>query len=136
MIVLIIVLIVRNVRRAKQLGVDPTTMRTDMAARYLRHGVGPAGSSLTDRLAERGSADAFGTVDDRMQLVQALGSIGDDYRVAVVLRDVADLDYAEIADVLGIPPGTVRSRIARGRAALAVALGTNHPDPDVKDDEP
>jgi len=50
-----------------------------------------------------------------------------------VLRDVADLDYAEIAEVLDIPPGTVRSRIARGRAALAGALGTNRPDPDVKD---
>ena len=34
-----------------------------------------------------------------------------------------DLDYAEIAEVLDVPPGTVRSRIARGRAALAEALG-------------
>ena len=39
-------------------------------------------------------------------------------RVAVVLRDLCDLDYAEIAEVLDIPPGTVRSRIARGRAQL------------------
>ena len=36
-----------------------------------------------------------------------------------MLRDVADLDYAEIAEVLGVPVGTVKSRIARGRAALA-----------------
>ena len=43
--------------------------------------------------------------------------------MAVVLRDLCDLDYAEIADVLGVPPGTVRSRIARGRAALAGILG-------------
>ncbi|MEO7427844.1 MAG: sigma factor-like helix-turn-helix DNA-binding protein, partial [Acidimicrobiales bacterium] len=42
--------------------------------------------------------------------------------VAVVLRDLCDLDYAEIADVLAIPPGTVRSRIARGRAQLAHLL--------------
>ena len=41
---------------------------------------------------------------------------------AVVLRDLCTLDYAEIADVLGIPPGTVRSRIARGRAQLADLL--------------
>jgi RNA polymerase sigma-70 factor (ECF subfamily) len=39
-----------------------------------------------------------------------------------VLRDVADLDYAEIAALLEIPAGTVRSRIARGRSALAKAL--------------
>ena len=61
-IVLIIVLIVRNTRRAKQLGMDPTTMQTDMAARYLRHGVGPAGSSLTDRLAELDHLRAAGTI--------------------------------------------------------------------------
>ena len=47
---------------------------------------------------------------------------------AVVLRDVADLDYAEIAEVLSIPLGTVKSRIARGRAQLADALG-NHDAP-------
>ena len=40
----------------------------------------------------------------------------------VVLRDLCDLDYAEIAQTLGIPPGTVRSRIARGRAQLAALL--------------
>ena len=40
----------------------------------------------------------------------------------MVLRDIADLDYAEIALTLDIPVGTVKSSIARGRAALAVAL--------------
>jgi RNA polymerase sigma-70 factor (ECF subfamily) len=39
-----------------------------------------------------------------------------------VLRDVADLDYAEIAEVLDIPVGTVKSRISRGRAALSERL--------------
>ncbi|MWV58056.1 hypothetical protein [Rathayibacter sp. VKM Ac-2754] len=61
-IVLIVVLIVRYVRRARQLGVDPTTMQTDMAARYLRHGVGPAGAPLTDRLAELDALRAAGTI--------------------------------------------------------------------------
>jgi RNA polymerase sigma-70 factor (ECF subfamily) len=50
----------------------------------------------------------------------------------VVLRDLCALDYAEIADVLDIPPGTVRSRIARGRAALAADLG----NPSMFDDRP
>ncbi len=51
-----------------------------------------------------------------------------DFRAAVVLRDVCQLDYAEIAEVLEIPPGTVRSRISRGRVALA-SLMTGNPDP-------
>ena len=48
----------------------------------------------------------------------------EDFRAAVVLRDLCALDYAEIAEVLGIPPGTVRSRIARGRGLLAAPSGT------------
>ena len=60
---------------------------------------------------------------DRMAIDEALASLPADFRVAVVLRDVGDLDYADIARTLGIPIGTVRSRIARGRAALAHQLG-------------
>jgi RNA polymerase sigma-70 factor (ECF subfamily) len=75
--------------------------------------------------------DAIG---DHLALDVALRSLSDEYRLPVVLRDVADLDYAEIAAVLDLPPGTVRSRIARGRAALAKALsppaGNQLTDPD------
>jgi RNA polymerase sigma-70 factor (ECF subfamily) len=67
-------------------------------------------------------------VVDRIDLDAALARLPEEFRVAVVLRDVADLDYAEIADALSIPIGTVRSRIARGRAALARDLG-NFPRP-------
>jgi RNA polymerase sigma-70 factor (ECF subfamily) len=62
--------------------------------------------------------DATGTVDTRLDVDAALATLPEDFRVAVVLRDLCDLDYAEIAEVLALPPGTVRSRIARGRAAL------------------
>jgi RNA polymerase sigma-70 factor (ECF subfamily) len=58
----------------------------------------------------------------------ALATLPLEFRVAVVLRDLCALDYAEIADVLAVPIGTVRSRIARGRAAVAAHLGGN-PDP-------
>jgi RNA polymerase sigma-70 factor (ECF subfamily) len=61
-------------------------------------------------------------IADHLALDAALRSLSDEYRLPVVLRDVADLDYAEIAAVLDLPPGTVRSRIARGRAALAKVL--------------
>src|SRR5262249_55820822 len=49
------------------------------------------------------------TIAERLRLDAALARLPDDYRAAVVLRDVCDLDYAEIAHVLDIPPGTVRS---------------------------
>ncbi len=62
-------------------------------------------------------------VSDRIDLDAALASLTPDYRAAVALRDLVGMDYAEIGEVLGIPPGTVRSRIARGRAALADRLG-------------
>ena len=67
------------------------------------------------------------TVADRMRLDDALRRLPEDFRLAVLLRDVCDLDYAEIAAVLDVPAGTVRSRIARGRAGLASLLGGNRP---------
>jgi RNA polymerase sigma-70 factor, ECF subfamily len=73
-------------------------------------------------LADPNSASGIDAIGDRMALDAALRSLSDEYRLSVVLRDVADLDYAEIAAVLDIPVGTVKSRIARGRAALAKAL--------------
>jgi RNA polymerase sigma factor, sigma-70 family len=69
---------------------------------------------------------------DRLDIHTALTRIPDEFRVAVVLRDVADLDYAEIAEELSIPIGTVRSRIARGRAALARELGNRETLADVQ----
>jgi RNA polymerase sigma-70 factor (ECF subfamily) len=59
---------------------------------------------------------------DRLDIDAALQTLPEEYRAAVVLRDQLGMDYAEISEVLEIPPGTVRSRIARGRAALARAL--------------
>jgi RNA polymerase sigma-70 factor (ECF subfamily) len=80
----------------------------------------------TDTLPERVAAGSVESpVDARLDVDAALVGLPEEFRTAVVLRDLCDLDYAEIADVLGVPPGTVRSRIARGRAALAEALG-NH----------
>ena len=73
---------------------------------------------------------AVDRLPDRLAIDAALARIPEEFRVAVVLRDVCDLDYAEIADVLQIPPGTVRSRIARGRTLLARHLGLGNLRPD------
>ena len=52
----------------------------------------------------------------------ALGDLPDDFRVPVVLCDVSDLSYEQIADATGVPIGTVRSRIHRGRRLLRASL--------------
>lgn len=76
----------------------------------------------TSRIVDLSSDRVFASLDERDALEKALSTVPEDFRVAVVLRDVADLDYEQIAQVLGIPIGTVRSRIARGRAHLADVL--------------
>ena len=55
-------------------------------------------------------------------LQAALDGLGESFREVVWLRDVDDLTYQEIADVLGIPIGTVMSRLSRGRKQLYDAL--------------
>jgi RNA polymerase sigma-70 factor, ECF subfamily len=62
---------------------------------------------------------------DRLLIDEALAGLPPEFRAAVVLRDGLGLDYNEIAAVLDIPAGTVRSRIARGRRALANHLAGN-----------
>ncbi len=60
---------------------------------------------------------------ERKELLQrALERLSPDLREAVVLRDLQDLDYLEIAQILGVPEGTVKSRINRGRLELGRVL--------------
>ena len=82
---------------------------------------------LDDAMAERPdpSPPVDRSVTDRLTLDDALARLPEEFRVAVVLRDVQGMDYAQIAEVLQIPIGTVRSRIARGRQALAADLDGN-----------
>lgn len=54
----------------------------------------------------------------RERIAAALDQLDDEFRVAVVLKDIEGLDYAAIAEVLGVPTGTVKSRIHRGRTML------------------
>jgi RNA polymerase sigma-70 factor (ECF subfamily) len=82
---------------------------------------------LDDAMAERPdpAPPVDRSVTDRLTLDDALARLPEEFRVAVVLRDVQGMDYAQIAEVLQIPIGTVRSRIARGRKALAADLDGN-----------
>ncbi len=78
---------------------------------------------VTPLHAAGGASGHDENIVNQMTVESALQQLPEDYRSAVVLRDIADMDYAQIAEVLEIPPGTVRSRIARGRSALAEILG-------------
>ena len=80
------------------------------------------GGRLAPGLASPDTADR---VAARLDVDAALAQLPADFRVAVVLRDLCQLSYGEIAEVLGVPVGTVRSRIARGRAALLPVLTGN-----------
>ena len=58
----------------------------------------------------------------REDLIQAIEALPEPFRVAVVLADIQGCSYMEIAEALAVPVGTVRSRLARGRALLQKAL--------------
>ena len=58
----------------------------------------------------------------RQELQKALNDLPDEFRLAVVLSDVEELSYKEIADIMGCPVGTVMSRLHRGRRLLKLTL--------------
>jgi len=86
--------------------------------------------------AEKGSPGGSEGVADRLDIDAALLRLPVDFRAPVVLRDLCGLDYAEIAEVLDLPAGTVRSRISRGRAALVPLLGGNQSDTTLRPSTP
>jgi RNA polymerase sigma-70 factor (ECF subfamily) len=68
--------------------------------------------------------DAFLKSELSSALQRALDDLDEDYRVAVVLYDVLGCSYSEVAELTGVPEGTVKSRIFRGRRRIAELLGT------------
>jgi RNA polymerase sigma-70 factor (ECF subfamily) len=74
-------------------------------------------------------ADHADEVAGTRDVAAALAKVPEDFRVALVLADVQDLAYEEIARILDVPVGTVKSRVHRGRLALARALGIEAPEP-------
>src|ERR1043166_176920 len=78
-------------------------------ARRLTDG-GPSPSALADRREQYGA------------VLAALAELDEEHRAVVVLRDIESLDYSEIGEILGVPTGTVKSRLHRGRMALRERL--------------
>jgi RNA polymerase sigma factor (sigma-70 family) len=79
---------------------------------------------LSDRIEDKAPApdSRIQSRETRETVHHALQKLSPELREAVILRDLQDMDYKEIATVLKIPEGTVKSRINRGRAELARLL--------------
>ncbi|WP_454299105.1 sigma-70 family RNA polymerase sigma factor [Salana multivorans] len=107
-----------------------TNLFLDQVRRKQRQPAFPLGSYEADapranRVDEPERSFEMSNLD--LDVQEALGALPPEYRAAVVLRDIEDLTYEEIADVLGVSLGTVRSRIHRGRARLREALAHRSP---------
>jgi RNA polymerase sigma-70 factor (ECF subfamily) len=109
----------RNTRRgAARAAVDVDSDLVDEAASLPG---GPAALDTPERILLRDTLDA--------DLQAALDALPEAFRQAVWLRDVEEFSYAEIADMLGIPIGTVMSRISRGRRQLFEQLSAGRRAP-------
>lgn len=72
------------------------------------------------------AADQVESAALRPEIRRALAAIPDDFRTAIILSDIEGLSLPEVAEVLGVPVGTVKSRVFRGRRLLAVQLGNQN----------
>jgi len=78
---------------------------------------------LEESTASMGRADGMLAGREAGELLQAaLAKLSPELRETVILRDLEELEYKEIAQVLNVPEGTVKSRLNRGRAELARVL--------------
>ncbi|MEQ1507596.1 MAG: sigma-70 family RNA polymerase sigma factor [Myxococcota bacterium] len=93
----------------------------------------PTDDGPTRQLAHDGpGTDAPLHADEASAVLQAaLDQLDEEQRQIIVLREVQDLSYEEIADLLELPRGTVKSRLHRARAELAVVLGRRYNKEDV-----
>lgn len=94
-----------------------------------RRGRRPVPSAVEEQplaAVERSVADS---VADRLDIESALAQLPETFRVPLVLCDQMGMSYEEIAQEMDIPPGTVRSRISRGRRRLAELMSGNPGDP-------
>ena len=91
----------------------------------------PLVASAEDRPAEERTPPAPDHADDTTDAIRmrrALLAIPEEFRAVLVLHDAQDVPVQEVADILGVPVGTVKSRLHRGRVALGRALGVGEPE--------
>jgi RNA polymerase sigma-70 factor (ECF subfamily) len=85
-----------------------------------RNGSDDQASALVDRIAADDSSptEAIERRETQEQVLAALGRLDAEYRTILVMRDIEDMDYQQMADVLNIPLGTLKSKLFRARLAM------------------
>lgn len=99
-------------------GHHPTVDRTEQ----IGSAGGRGGSGARGGGRELLPAERIEQSQQRQSLLRALESLDDESRAVLVLRDLQDLDYQQLSEVLEVPLGTVKSRLFRARAALRAAI--------------
>lgn len=100
----------RKIKRKKTVSLDAEYETEDGSVGYEAEDTAPT----PDVSAERSELKTI--------VAKAVSRLGEEYRTAVILRDINGLSYTEIAEVIGCSVGTVKSRISRGRANLKEIL--------------
>ncbi len=91
----------------------------------LGNGSDDQASSLLEHLADSREPDPASSVQDREEvahLLEAMELLDEEFRAVLVLRDLQGMDYQMMAEVIGVPVGTVKSRLFRARLALRQAM--------------
>ncbi len=101
---------------------------TDPIGRVGRDQLSPLRDQLTDP-REPNPAIRVQQEEQQQQLTAALARLQDDLRAIIVLRDIDQMEYQQIAEVMGIPIGTVKSRLFRARLALRREILQKKPPP-------
>ncbi len=107
-----------------------TILRNTFINEFRRNKARPANVEF-DLIAERPSSEALFSADpegdlfDRIiddEIIRAIQDLPEDFRVPIVLSDLEGLSYQEVSDLMGIPVGTVKSRLFRARKRLQARL--------------
>lgn len=106
-----------NIYRKKQRRPHETDLG-EVEDLYLYRRLGGLEAARTGRSAEDLLMDTFAEAE----IVDALEALPENYRMAVLLADVEEFSYKEIAEILDVPIGTVMSRLHRGRKAMQKSL--------------
>jgi RNA polymerase sigma-70 factor (ECF subfamily) len=85
--------------------------------------------------ADPAAGDSFVSVDLRPAIEEALEDLPEEFRAAVILSDLEGLALETVSEILGVPIGTVKSRVFRGRRFLAKSLGNLREGPDTPSGE-